>query len=80
MADSLASEPTYPTISVAELRTLLTLATKATIPVADALELANLFERGVTLANQSHPIGAVVPVSRPETDPSGEAPIPPAAV
>lgn len=75
------SEPTYPTISVLELRTILTLASQASATVAQVLELRDLFDRLVILANQTHPIGAVVPrgVSQlpegkqAESDPSGEA-------
>lgn len=73
MAES-ATEPTYPTISPAELRAFLDIAVKAPTTVGDGYAMHGFLTRLVTLTNQSHPIGAVVSVSRPETDPSGEAP------
>lgn len=76
---ALATEPTYPTISPGELRVFLDTAVKAPTTVGDGYAMHGFLTRIVTLANQSHPIGAVVPVSRPESDLSGEAPTSPSA-
>lgn len=79
------SEPIYPMISVAELREVINLLSKAPTTVGDGFAMNDLLNRLVTLANQSHPIGAVVPrgVSQlpegkqAETDLSGKVPTSP---
>lgn len=49
------------TVSPAELRVILTLTSKAPTTVGEAFDACPVIARLVTLANQEHPIGAIVP-------------------
>jgi hypothetical protein len=54
------------TVSPAELRAILTLTSKAPSTVGDTIALQDVIAKFVALANQSHPIGAIVPAETPE--------------
>lgn len=49
------------TITPKEFATILDLAANAPAKIGEGFSLAGLLTRGVALANQPHPIGAIVP-------------------